>query len=152
MSAFRRTAVGGTASEPTGDGSVLDDEVVLLPGKTAPPHLSQALVPRPRLTAMLSHSVHSAPVTLLSGPAGSGKTVVTASWLGARPVSSPGAWLTLDENDDDPATFWTYLVESLAQAGVDVGGIPRLVVGAPLPRSLIPRLAGQLLEIGRAHV
>ncbi len=45
-------------------------------------------------------------LTLLSAPAGSGKTVVVASWLQARPDLSI-AWVTLERSDDDPIRLWT---------------------------------------------
>src|SRR3954471_8028170 len=105
MSIPRRAIVAGGNPEPRPPVGVSEDEVVLLAGKTAPPDLGRGLVARPRLAAMLTRGIHAAPVTLVSGPAGSGKTVLTASWFRSRPGSAPAAWLTLDENDDDPATF-----------------------------------------------
>src|SRR4051812_11827705 len=107
----RAIAIAADASsESRRSAGVLEDEVVLLAGKTAPPDLGRGLVARPRLAAMLTRGIHAPPVTLVSGPAGSGKTVLTASWFKSRPGSAPAAWLTLDENDDDPATFWTYFI------------------------------------------
>src|SRR4051794_19776906 len=87
--------------------------VGLLAAKLAPPNLAHATVPRPRLLGLLSRAVQRSPLTLLSGHAGSGKTVLAASWREAQTSSRTIAWLTLDENDDEPAAFWSYVVEAL---------------------------------------
>jgi LuxR family maltose regulon positive regulatory protein len=60
---------------------------------------------RRRLTELIEQaSGHR--VTLVSGPAGAGKTVACASWAASRPASRPVAWLTLDSQDREPARFW----------------------------------------------
>jgi LuxR family maltose regulon positive regulatory protein len=61
-------------------------------------------------------------LTLVSAPAGFGKTTLLAEWLtvaaaGGRSV----AWLSLDQRDNDPALFWTYLVAAL-NTGLPGGG------------------------------
>ena len=77
------------------------------------------LVPRPRLSAQIARA-SSATLTLVSAPAGFGKTTVMAE-LAARPGDARVAWLSLEPGDNDPATFWTYLIESVDRAapGVD---------------------------------
>ena len=88
-------------------------------GKPAPP-MTQAAVPG--LPAMLvriprTHQILDVgtlgPVTLLSAPAGWGKTVALSSWLTSGDVARPAAWLTL-ECDDDGARFWSRLGAALA--------------------------------------
>jgi len=59
-------------------------------------------------------------VTVVSGPAGAGKTVACASWAAATPAARRVAWLTLDEADRDPARFWTYVRTAL----IRVPGVP----------------------------
>ena len=113
--------------------------LALLPSKLAPPDPAHATVPRQRLLGLLTREVQRSPLILLSGPAGSGKTVLAASWRQGH--GRPIGWLTLDEYDDDPSTFWCYLVEALAGAGVDVSEVSGLVAGEPPPGWLIPRLA-----------
>jgi LuxR family maltose regulon positive regulatory protein len=70
-------------------------------------------VARSRLSERLSRGAESA-LTLVSAPAGFGKTTLLAEWLavvaaGGRSV----AWLSLDQRDNDPALFWTYVVAAL---------------------------------------
>jgi len=54
--------------------------MVLLASKLAPPGRAHATVLRQRLLAQLTREVQRSPLTLLSGPAGSGKTVLSSSW------------------------------------------------------------------------
>mgnify|MGYP001156492518 FL=1 len=56
---------------------------------------ASGLVPRPLLTARLNEGL-AGPLTLVSAPAGFGKTTLVSSWL--RQVDLPAAWLSLDEN------------------------------------------------------
>ncbi|MGY1605418.1 LuxR C-terminal-related transcriptional regulator [Geodermatophilus sp. SYSU D00815] len=116
----------------------------LLASKLEPADLAHATVPRERLLGVLSRAVQRTSLTLLSGPAGSGKTVLAASWLRAGGVGWPAGWITLDEYDDDPATFWSYVVRALADAGVPLFRTPDLVPGEPLPAWLVPQLAADL--------
>jgi len=56
-------------------------------------------------------------LTLLTGPAGSGKTVLLSSWAATAELPGPVAWLSLDAADNDPARFWSYLLAALRQTG-----------------------------------
>ena len=84
----------------------------LLLTKVAPPRVQPGLLPRPRLrdrlTAALTHDL-----VLVCTPPGFGKTTLLAGWAAAgdRPV----AWLSLDEDDADPARFWRYVVAALGR-------------------------------------
>ena len=85
----------------------------LLATKFFVPASPQALISRQRLYALLDESLH-ATVTLLSAPAGFGKTTLLSQWLQARPAAdAPVAWVSLDEGDNDPARFWTYVFTAL---------------------------------------
>ena len=106
-----------------------DRGVALLAGKLFPPEVAPATVLRPRLVSLLARAAQHSALTLVSGPAGSGKTTLAASWLRAQPAGAPIGWVTLDAYDDDPATFWTYVLEALSGAGVDVGRVVRPVPG-----------------------
>src|SRR4051794_38385472 len=97
--------------------------MTLLASKLTPPDPAHATVLRPRLFDLLTREVQRSPLTLLSGPAGSGKTVLAASWRQSQGAGRPIGWLTLDEYDDDPATFWSYVVEGLAGAGVQLSEV-----------------------------
>ena len=49
-------------------------------------------------------------------PAGYGKTTLLAAWREAEAARKPVAWLTLDEGDNDPVVFWSYVIEALRRA------------------------------------
>ena len=89
----------------------------LLETKLYVPRPRRGLVPRPRLRERLDLGAASK-LMLVSAPAGFGKTTLIADWLAAGP-SAPtdqrsAAWLSLDQGDNDPATFWAYVVAALA--------------------------------------
>lgn len=90
------------------------------------------LVPRPRLTERLSAGPHSGrKLTLISAPAGFGKTTLVAEWLGG--AERPVAWLSLDENDCDPARFLTYLVTALQRIDPHIGRAAQAMLQSPRP-------------------
>lgn len=73
-------------------------------------------VSRPRLADRLARGL-TAKLTLVSAPAGFGKTTVLAQWLaqtGQVPGGPAVAWVSLDERDDEVGRFWSYVVAALA--------------------------------------
>lgn len=70
-------------------------------------------VPRPRLHARLNDGL-SRKLTLISAPAGFGKTMLVSEWLAN--IQIPAAWLSLDAGDKDPTRFLTYVVAALQSA------------------------------------
>ena len=70
------------------------------------PKLRRRLVARPRLSGRLRRGTDSR-LTLVSAPAGFGKTTLLAEWLAATPTGSV-AWLSLEESDRQPASYWTF--------------------------------------------
>jgi LuxR family maltose regulon positive regulatory protein len=91
--------------------------VPLLASKLAPPRTPRWLVARGRLLELLDAGVQGR-LTLLTGPAGSGKTVLLGSWAATAALPGPVAWLSLEAADNDPARFWSYLLAALRQTGV----------------------------------
>jgi LuxR family maltose regulon positive regulatory protein len=112
--------------------------------------LRTSLVPRPRLIERLNEGLHRTPgLTLVSAPAGFGKTTLLSSWLyqlaeekgsSARPGLVEGgaevnfssapphpcppaqfAWLSLDEADNDPTRFLSYFIAALQQIDPNIG-------------------------------
>ena len=83
------------------------------------PRSRREVVPRPRLAGLLARA-SKAPVTLVSAPAGFGKTTLLSTWLSRDPArlmgDGPVAWVSLDERDRRPATFWTYVLLALDRA------------------------------------
>src|SRR5674476_331390 len=93
----------------------------LLETKFHVPRGRRGLVARPTLRERLSRGAESA-LTLVSAPAGFGKTTLLTEWLAAAPADGrSAAWLSLDQRDNDPAVFWTYLVAALKTAAHGVG-------------------------------
>ena len=86
----------------------------LLHTKLHIPGCTPSLLSRLRLTSQL-HSRPDRSLTLLTAPAGFGKTTLVAEWFHEQTL--PAAWLTLDEQDNDPVLFWRYLIAALQ--GID---------------------------------
>src|SRR5579864_5703585 len=87
---------------------------LLLSSKLAPPRLPHALVERERLLVALDGALLT-PLTLLSAPAGWGKTTLLAAW--ARRHEAQVAWLSLEELDTSPTRFWVALIAALRRCG-----------------------------------
>jgi LuxR family maltose regulon positive regulatory protein len=93
----------------------------LLETKLHVPRRRRAMVARPRLSERLSSGAEAG-LTLVSAPAGFGKTTLLTDWLAAAPPGRrAAAWLSLDRRDNDPTVFWTYLVTALRTAAHEVG-------------------------------
>ncbi|HEV2931117.1 MAG TPA: hypothetical protein VGW74_20745 [Propionibacteriaceae bacterium] len=93
----------------------------LLETKLHVPRRRRGLIPRPRLVERLSLQAEPA-LTLVSAPARFGKTTLLADWLAAVSADGrPVAWLSLDNSDNDPVVFRTYLIGALQTAA---GGAP----------------------------
>src|SRR5215471_12710072 len=80
--------------------------------------LRAALLRRSHLLEVLAQS-RSIPLTLLSAGAGFGKTTLLSAW--ARESAGQVAWLSLDDQDNDPLRFWTYLGTALQHLASRVG-------------------------------
>ena len=105
----------------------------LLETKLHVPRWRRSLVARPRLSERLRRGAESA-LTLVSAPAGFGKTTLLAEWLAVAAADERSvAWLSLDQRDNDPALFWTYLVAALntGAPAVSAGGL--LLLQRPQP-------------------
>jgi LuxR family maltose regulon positive regulatory protein len=83
----------------------------LLATKLYIPLWRSSWVSRPRLLDRLNQGFKGK-LTLVSAPAGFGKTTLLAEWVAAVPMR-PVAWVSLDPSDNDPAVFWTYLITAL---------------------------------------
>ena len=76
------------------------------------------VVLRPRLIERLNEGLHGK-LTLISAPAGFGKTTLASEWVAS--CGQPVAWLSLDEGDNDPTRFLTYLVAALQTIAANIG-------------------------------
>src|SRR5687768_10598167 len=105
--------------------------------KLRPPGLRQPIVRRPRLTDSLRDPC---PLTVISAPAGSGKTTLALQWLGAQNART--AWLSLDMDDNDPMRFIRGFVAALQVTGEKL----RLPIGQRELKTIIADLINQLGE------
>ncbi len=89
----------------------------LLASKMTAPALAGWVVARPRVEERVAEGARGT-LTSVTGPPGAGKTVAIASWAAAH--RDPVAWVTLDDHDNQPAAFWSYVVAGLRRAGVAI--------------------------------
>jgi LuxR family transcriptional regulator, maltose regulon positive regulatory protein len=108
----------------------------LLSTKLAPPRLRTALVPRPALLARLDEGLDHK-LTLISAPAGFGKTTLVSQWLTEKAKDTidneallpstfsllpfQTAWVALDADDNDLARFWRYVMAACQRFAPAIG-------------------------------
>src|SRR5665647_1792840 len=102
------------------------------------------IVPRPRLIERLNEGLHGK-LTLISAAAGFGKTTLVSEWV--ADCERPIAWLSLDEGDNDPTRFLTYLVAALQTIAANIGAGVLAVLQSPQPPSTESILTTLLNEI-----
>jgi LuxR family transcriptional regulator, maltose regulon positive regulatory protein len=106
----------------------------LLETKLYVPWPRRGLVPRRRLCERLDLGTVSK-LTLVSAPAGFGKTTLLTEWLAAGPAAAAGgrlaAWLSLDRGDNDPASFWAYVIAALRTVASGAGEDALALLRAP---------------------
>jgi len=100
----------------------------LLTTKLYIPPVRPELVPRPRLIERLNAGLHRK-LTLISAPAGFGKTTLVNVWL--RSTDQPFAWIFLDEGDNDLIRFLNYLVAAFRQVDDGIGRAVQHLLEAP---------------------
>ena len=110
----------------------------LIATKLFVPKLRSGLVARPRLRERL-HRGTETKLTLVSAPAGFGKTTLLADWLGETADGDRSvAWLSLDPADNEPSSFWTYVVSALQRAVPGIGSSAlELITSSPVPTDLV---------------
>lgn len=128
--------MGIAASKPARDHP-------LLAAKLSVPIIRTPLVSRPRLLELVSHGVEG-PLTVVSGAAGAGKTLLLASWIAAGRAPGPVAWVTLDDFDDQPGVFWAYVIEGFRRAGVELEDVGNPFLAEGVARPLLARVADRL--------
>lgn len=116
----------------------------LLAAKFSVPAASRTFVTRRRLLDRLTDAV-SGPLTLVTGPAGTGKTTLAASWVRLGETPGPVVWLTLDADDDAPGVFWAYVLEGFRRALLPLpGGVGAPACPGSVDHSLLVRLSSAL--------
>ncbi|MGV9803745.1 LuxR C-terminal-related transcriptional regulator [Mycobacterium sp. NPDC003449] len=132
----------GHGNSDAGQG---DERAVLLATKLYVPSTAGQLVDRAALLDALAVGLRRK-VTLLSAPAGWGKTTLLAQWASAADETHRFSWLSLDPSDNDPVWFWMYVVAALQKANPGVGtrAVELLAVGADPMQVVLPTLLNDL--------
>jgi LuxR family transcriptional regulator, maltose regulon positive regulatory protein len=142
-----RTQVGASVEDDPGD--VIGPPGPELVGtKLVAPAPRAGLLPRAGLQSLLQESLQ-AKLCLVDAPAGSGKTTLLAQW---QAVAGGGrvAWLSLEESDNDPVRFWSYLVAAVRTVEPGVGTVALEALGGPgveLERVVVPSLVNDLATL-----
>jgi LuxR family transcriptional regulator, maltose regulon positive regulatory protein len=85
-------------------------------------------------------------LTLVSAPAGWGKTTLLAQWVSGAHDDQRFSWLSLDSSDNDPVWFWMYAIAALQKSSPGVGSraAELLEMGADVMRVVLPTLLNEL--------
>jgi LuxR family maltose regulon positive regulatory protein len=124
--------------------------VPIVESKLVPPRARPGVVPRRRLFAALD-AHDETELTLVSAPAGFGKTTLLGSWLASRDDVST-AWVSLDPGDADPLRFWSYVALAVdrVRPGIAKPALTRLQTPAmPLESSVEELLNGLATFAGK---
>src|SRR4028119_1828333 len=116
----------------------------LLATKLYTPASRPGSVLRPRLIERLNEGLHRR-LTLVSAPAGFGKTTLIGGWISG--CERPAAWLSLDEGDSDPARFLSYVVAALQTIAPNIGEGVLGMLQSPQPPPIESTLTALLNEI-----
>jgi len=131
----------------------IESRVVL--AKLFRPELPKDVIARPRLLARLDQG-KDAPLTLVSAPAGYGKSTLVSQWLASIEPSERTAWYSADPTDNDPETFFLHVVSAIrvafpdaCQGSAELAGFGRL----PDPEEIVRRFSNELLKLeSRVHL
>jgi LuxR family maltose regulon positive regulatory protein len=128
------------------------EEMPLLRTKLYIPPLRREQVPRPRLIERLDAGLRRK-LTLISAPAGFGKTTLVSEWIQAMGGVAPPiaiAWLSLDKSDNDPTRFLVYFIAALqtVEANIGKGALSALQSPQPPPtESVLTTLINEIAAI-----
>jgi len=128
-------------------------EMALLSTKLYIPPTRPELVRRPRLVERLNAGVHRK-LTLISAPAGFGKTTLVSEWVQAMGGATPPiaiAWLSLDESDNDLTRFLAYFIAVLQTIAANIGEGVSGVLQSPQPPPAETVLAELINELAAVY-
>ena len=135
-----------SSTRPATFESILNTKLML-------PRLHPLLVRRAALFARLNAG-RTKKVTLVSAPTGFGKTTLVSAWLAE--CGTPVAWVTLDENDNDPVRFWTYTLLALRDMNAALGKTALSALAASSPpasfQAVLTVLINDLIRLTTPHI
>ena len=123
------------------------------------PPLRREIVARPHLIEQLNAGLVTQSdsfdhkLTLISAPAGFGKTTLLSAWSAQCPY--PVAWISLDQRDNDPAHFWAYFATALQRVHVDVADVGQAMSRSPqVPPAdnILTPLLNQIAAVSHAFI
>ncbi|NQT74708.1 MAG: hypothetical protein HQ553_18375 [Chloroflexi bacterium] len=124
--------------------------ISLLQTKLFAPLVPPELVSRPRLIERFEAGLHRK-LTLVSAPAGFGKTTLLTEWVHQHredsQVQMPVGWISLDKDDNDPSRYWTYYVEALQMIHPDMGRSVIDMIQSPQPQPVESFLTSLINEL-----
>ena len=124
----------------------------ILATKLYPPPVRPHAVSRPELTNQLNEGLHRK-LTLISAPAGFGKTTLVSSWLSH--CDCPTAWLSLDEQDSDSDRFLIYFISALQTIFPKIGaGLLSILQSHQTPSidTILPSLINEITAVSSPFV
>src|SRR5215217_1622742 len=134
-----------------GEAKLMDQQI--LRAKLYVPRGRVDNVPRPRLYERLDDGVRHE-LTVVSAPAGFGKTTLLADW--SRRSERPVAWVSLDERDDDPVRFLSYVIAAIGTIHKDFGETTRAFLSSLQSQEelepVLTALSNEILELPRDFV
>lgn len=126
----------------------------LLKTKIHVPKPRPAIVRRTRLLECLDEGLFMGkPFSLISAPAGYGKTTLVTNWL--EQVDRAKAWLSLDENDNDPVRFFSYIIAALQTVDSKMGQeSAKLLTGSGMlpAQTLVVNLLNEILATSEPFI
>lgn len=120
--------------------------IPILATKLYIPPPSPKVISRTRLSDRLNEGLSAGhKLTLISAPAGFGKSTLVSEWL--PQCGQPAVWVSLDENDHDPARFWTYFISALQKVSPNMGVSLLEILQTPQAASIEVLLTALLNEV-----
>ena len=116
--------------------------VPVLASKITAPDEPGWAVPRPRVTTLIAQGARWCLLTVLTTPAGAGKTTALTLWSAAEP--GPVAWVRADEFDNRPGVFWAHVVAALRRTGAVIPVASPVARGRDTGHVFLPGLAAAL--------
>ena len=109
----------------------------ILATKLYPPPLRSSLVSRPRLVERLNAALRpGCHLVLISAAAGFGKTTLASEWIEQARLKHSAAWVSLDDEDNNPARFLFYVIAALQQNHPELGRNLLPILQSPQPPPL----------------